>query len=129
MGIKEIQDDGKVKVDMGEPVLKASEVTTRLPANKDQSVVKSELDVAGVPWNVMCQYGKSSLCNFWYRRRPVYPALGLVSSKYILRLPCTLQAWIAYPSNLNNLSFMASDTYFVTVITYAEFVELFLLPI
>ncbi|KAK3226448.1 hypothetical protein Dsin_006310 [Dipteronia sinensis] len=52
--VPEIQDDGKVKVDMGEPVLKASEVPTRLPANKDQSVVKSELDVDGVPWLVTC---------------------------------------------------------------------------
>ena len=39
---------------MGEPVLKASEIPTRLPANKDQSVVKSELDVDGVPWLVTC---------------------------------------------------------------------------
>ncbi|KAL5740667.1 hypothetical protein ACOSP7_029549 [Xanthoceras sorbifolium] len=52
--VPEIQDDGKVKVDMGEPILKASEVPTRLPANKDQSVVKSELDVDGVTWNVTC---------------------------------------------------------------------------
>ncbi|CAN6576405.1 unnamed protein product [Malus baccata var. baccata] len=52
--IPEIQEDGKVKVDMGEPILKASDVPTRLPANKDQSVVKSGLDVDGVTWNVTC---------------------------------------------------------------------------
>ncbi|KAJ0028745.1 hypothetical protein Pint_35493 [Pistacia integerrima] len=62
--VPEIQDDGKVlsvptlqfqvKVDMGEPILKASDVPTRLPANKDQSAVKSELDVDGVIWNVTC---------------------------------------------------------------------------
>ena len=44
----------QVKVDMGEPVLKALDVPTKLPANKDQSVVKSELNVDGVSWNVTC---------------------------------------------------------------------------
>ncbi|XP_022766179.1 diaminopimelate epimerase, chloroplastic-like [Durio zibethinus] len=52
--VPEIQDDGKVKVDMGEPILKASDVPTKLPANKDQSVVKSDLNVDGVIWNVTC---------------------------------------------------------------------------
>ncbi|KAM7531819.1 hypothetical protein LguiB_035229 [Lonicera macranthoides] len=52
--VPEIQDDGKVKVDMGEPILKASDVPTKLFANKDQSAVKSKLDVDGVTWNVTC---------------------------------------------------------------------------
>ncbi|EXB67890.1 Diaminopimelate epimerase [Morus notabilis] len=52
--VPEIQDDGQVKVDMGEPILRASDVPTRLPANKDQSVVKSELHVDGITWNVTC---------------------------------------------------------------------------
>ncbi|GAV62678.1 LOW QUALITY PROTEIN: Kinesin domain-containing protein/DAP_epimerase domain-containing protein [Cephalotus follicularis] len=52
--IPEIQDDGKVRVDMGEPILKASDVPTRIPANQDQSVVRSGLDVDGVTWNVTC---------------------------------------------------------------------------
>ena len=39
---------------MGEPILKGSDVPTKLPANKDQSVVKSELDVDGVTWYVTC---------------------------------------------------------------------------
>ncbi|KAH7512981.1 diaminopimelate epimerase, chloroplastic [Ziziphus jujuba] len=52
--IPEIQDDGQVTVDMGEPILKASDVPTRLSANNDQSVVKSDLDVDGVTWNVTC---------------------------------------------------------------------------
>ncbi|KAK6231491.1 Diaminopimelate epimerase [Theobroma cacao] len=52
--VPEIQDDGKVKVDMGEPILKASDVPTKLRANKDQSVVKSDLNVDGVIWNVTC---------------------------------------------------------------------------
>ncbi|KAB1224024.1 Diaminopimelate epimerase, chloroplastic [Morella rubra] len=52
--VPEIQDDGKVRVDMGEPILKASNVPTRLSENKDQSVVKAELDVDGVTWNVTC---------------------------------------------------------------------------
>lgn len=44
----------QVKVDMGEPILKASDVPTRLPANKDQSVVKAGLNVDGVTWNATC---------------------------------------------------------------------------
>lgn len=39
---------------MGEPVLKASDVPTKIPANKDQSVVKAKIDVDGVKWNVTC---------------------------------------------------------------------------
>ncbi|MCL7025992.1 hypothetical protein MKW94_017509 [Papaver nudicaule] len=49
-----IQDDGKVKVDMGEPVLKALDVPTKLPANKDQAVVKAGLKIDGATWNVTC---------------------------------------------------------------------------
>ncbi|WCJ28248.1 diaminopimelate epimerase family protein [Euphorbia peplus] len=52
--VPEIQEDGKVKVDMGEPILKASDVPTTLSANKDGAVVKSELNVDGVTWNVTC---------------------------------------------------------------------------
>ncbi|KAK1409835.1 hypothetical protein QVD17_36364 [Tagetes erecta] len=52
--IPEIQPDGKVKVDMGEPVLKASEIPTKIPPNKDQSVVNAKLDVDGVDWYVTC---------------------------------------------------------------------------
>ncbi|KAL3358522.1 hypothetical protein AABB24_015566 [Solanum stoloniferum] len=52
--IPEIQDDGKVRVDMGEPILKAADVPTKLPPNRDQSVVKSSLDVDGSTWNVTC---------------------------------------------------------------------------
>ncbi|CAK9139810.1 unnamed protein product, partial [Ilex paraguariensis] len=52
--VPEIQEDGKVRVDMGEPILKASDVPTKLPANKADSVVKSKLDVDGVTWNVTC---------------------------------------------------------------------------
>ncbi|KAL8210515.1 hypothetical protein R6Q57_004952 [Mikania cordata] len=52
--IPEMQHDGKVKVDMGEPVLKASDVPTKIPPNKDQSVVKTKIEVDGVSWNVTC---------------------------------------------------------------------------
>ncbi|KZV35058.1 diaminopimelate epimerase, chloroplastic [Dorcoceras hygrometricum] len=48
------KEDGKVRVDMGEPILNASEVPTKLPPNKNQSVVKAKLDVDGVSWNVTC---------------------------------------------------------------------------
>ncbi|XP_073282119.1 diaminopimelate epimerase, chloroplastic-like [Primulina huaijiensis] len=52
--VPEIQEDGKVRVDMGEPILNASEVPTKLPPNENQSVVKERLDVDGVSWNVTC---------------------------------------------------------------------------
>lgn len=39
---------------MGEPILKASDVPTKLAPNKDHSVVKAGLDVDGVTWNVTC---------------------------------------------------------------------------
>ena len=39
---------------MGKPILKALDVPTKLPTNKDQFVVKSELNVDGVSWNVTC---------------------------------------------------------------------------
>nr|AFK40242.1 unknown [Medicago truncatula] len=38
----------------GEPVLKASDVPTKLSPNKDHAVVKSEIDVDGSIWNVTC---------------------------------------------------------------------------
>uniref|UniRef100_A0A803N0H5 diaminopimelate epimerase n=1 Tax=Chenopodium quinoa TaxID=63459 RepID=A0A803N0H5_CHEQI len=52
--VPEIQDDGKVKVDMGEPVLRAADVPTKLPANKESSVVKSDLVVDGETWSITC---------------------------------------------------------------------------
>ncbi|KAG7027308.1 Diaminopimelate epimerase, chloroplastic, partial [Cucurbita argyrosperma subsp. argyrosperma] len=52
--IPELQDDGQVKVDMGEPILKASDVPTRLAPNADESVVKSDIEVDGVTWSVTC---------------------------------------------------------------------------
>lgn len=39
---------------MGEPILKASDVPTKLSPNKDHAAVKSEIDVDGVIWNVTC---------------------------------------------------------------------------
>ncbi|VFQ98309.1 unnamed protein product [Cuscuta campestris] len=52
--VPERHEDGKVRVDMGEPVLKASDVPTKLLANKDHSVVKGELEVDGTTWSVTC---------------------------------------------------------------------------
>ncbi|KAL2344987.1 hypothetical protein Fmac_006272 [Flemingia macrophylla] len=52
--IPEVLEDGNVRVDMGEPILKASEVPTKIPANKDNAVVKSKLVVDGVIWHVTC---------------------------------------------------------------------------
>ncbi|XP_058109804.1 diaminopimelate epimerase, chloroplastic [Magnolia sinica] len=52
--VPEIQSDGKVRVDMGQPVLKPSDVPTELPANKNGAVIGAELVVDNVPWNVTC---------------------------------------------------------------------------
>ncbi|GMH10133.1 hypothetical protein Nepgr_011974 [Nepenthes gracilis] len=52
--VPEIQDNGKVKVNMGKPILTAAEVPTMLSPNKDFSVVKSDFDVDGVTWTVTC---------------------------------------------------------------------------
>lgn len=52
--VPEIQDDGQVKVDMGEPILKATDVPTKIPSNKDIAVVKADLDVDGTTWSVTC---------------------------------------------------------------------------
>lgn len=41
-------------VDMGEPILRAEDVPTRLAGNKGESVVAAELLVDGVSWNVTC---------------------------------------------------------------------------
>jgi diaminopimelate epimerase len=43
----------QVRVDMGEPILKASDVPTKLSPNKDHAVV-SEIYIHGVIWNVTC---------------------------------------------------------------------------
>ncbi|KAJ4885252.1 hypothetical protein Rs2_35345 [Raphanus sativus] len=52
--VPEIQDDGQVKVDMGEPILKAQDVPTKLPGTKGEAVVQAELVVDGVGWIVTC---------------------------------------------------------------------------
>lgn len=39
---------------MGQPILKASDVPTKLTPNKDEAAVKAKLDVDGVIWNVTC---------------------------------------------------------------------------
>ncbi|PKA51924.1 Diaminopimelate epimerase, chloroplastic [Apostasia shenzhenica] len=51
--VPETQDDGKVKVDMGQPILSAPEIPTKLPANYN-GVVQAELTVDGIGWNVTC---------------------------------------------------------------------------
>ncbi|KAG2630071.1 diaminopimelate epimerase, chloroplastic-like isoform X1 [Panicum virgatum] len=52
--IPEIQSDGQVKVDMGEPILSGPDIPTKLQATKNKAVVQAELDVEGRPWHVTC---------------------------------------------------------------------------
>ncbi|MFS7951457.1 putative diaminopimelate epimerase [Helianthus anomalus] len=39
---------------MGEPVVKASDIPTKIPPNKNESVVKAQIEVDGVNCNVTC---------------------------------------------------------------------------
>lgn len=39
---------------MGQPILHAPDIPTTIPANKDGSVIKAELVVDGISWNVTC---------------------------------------------------------------------------
>ncbi|XP_008776383.2 diaminopimelate epimerase, chloroplastic [Phoenix dactylifera] len=52
--VPEIQNDGKVKVDMGQPILTARDIPTKLPGNMNGAVIQAELVVDGIPWNVTC---------------------------------------------------------------------------
>lgn len=45
-----ILEDGRVRVDMGEPILKASEVPTTLAPTQGEAVVQQKLAVAGKEW-------------------------------------------------------------------------------
>ncbi|NEN93730.1 MAG: diaminopimelate epimerase [Okeania sp. SIO3H1] len=49
----ELQPDGQVKVDMGQPKLLASEIPTIL-GNADEKIVNQTLEVAGKSWSVTC---------------------------------------------------------------------------
>ena len=44
----------QVKVDMGQPVLSALDVPTKLPANNNGAAIRAELIVDGLTWNVTC---------------------------------------------------------------------------
>ncbi|GLJ11234.1 hypothetical protein SUGI_0147980 [Cryptomeria japonica] len=52
--VPKIQADGKVIVDMGQPILSAADIPTNLPGRDDGAVVKSELLVNGKTWIVTC---------------------------------------------------------------------------
>ncbi|XP_062204399.1 diaminopimelate epimerase, chloroplastic-like isoform X2 [Phragmites australis] len=52
--IPEIQSDGQVKVDMGEPILSGPDIPTKLLATKNKAVVQTELAVEGLTWHVTC---------------------------------------------------------------------------
>lgn len=52
--IPEIQDDGKVKVDMGQPILHGPDVPTKLPSTRNEAVVQAELAIDGSTWHATC---------------------------------------------------------------------------
>ena len=41
-------------MDMGQPILTARDIPTKLPAKKNGAVIQAELVVDGIPWNVTC---------------------------------------------------------------------------
>ncbi|NES68451.1 MAG: diaminopimelate epimerase, partial [Okeania sp. SIO2D1] len=51
--VPELQADGQVTVDMGQPKLLASEIPTNL-GNADEKIVNQTLEVAGKSWSVTC---------------------------------------------------------------------------
>lgn len=50
--VPELLEDGRVKVDMGKPILNASDVPTTLPGNDDGTAVAVPLEVAGSSWTI-----------------------------------------------------------------------------
>lgn len=52
--VPEFQNDGKIRVDMGQPILAAPDIPTKIPGNKNGTVVRAELEVDGITWNVTC---------------------------------------------------------------------------
>jgi len=52
--VPEMQSDGSVRVDMGEPFLLGKDVPTTLPADELGRVVEVPLTVAGQEWSVTC---------------------------------------------------------------------------
>jgi diaminopimelate epimerase len=51
--VPELLEDGRVRVDMGEPILAAAEVPTTLKATRDDgSAVAAPLNVAGSEWTI-----------------------------------------------------------------------------
>lgn len=52
--VPEMQPDGTVRVDMGEPFLQAADVPTTLPTDEEGRVIEASLTVAGQDWKVTC---------------------------------------------------------------------------
>ncbi|KAJ0983960.1 hypothetical protein J5N97_002316 [Dioscorea zingiberensis] len=52
--VPEIREDGKVKVNMGQPILTAADIPTKLPDTKNGVVVQEKLVVDGISWKVTC---------------------------------------------------------------------------
>jgi diaminopimelate epimerase len=50
--VPELQADGRVLVDMGEPILNGADVPTTLPADESGRVIAAPLEVAGEQWTV-----------------------------------------------------------------------------
>ena len=52
--VPNMQADGGVRVDMGEPFLKGTDVPTTLPTDEEGRVIDAPLSVAGKDWKVTC---------------------------------------------------------------------------
>lgn len=77
----------QVTVDMGQPILKASDVPTKLTANRDQAAVQAKLDVDGLVWNVTCvSMGNPHCVTFGTESRNVCSIYNSLSSFYGLSM-------------------------------------------
>jgi diaminopimelate epimerase len=54
MIVPQMTPEGTVRVDMGEPFLKAEDVPTTLPSDEQGRVIEAPLNVAGEDWKVTC---------------------------------------------------------------------------
>lgn len=69
---------------MGQPVLNAPEIPTKVPANKDGAVVGAELIVDDTAWIITCvSMGNPHCITFGSKQCQVYSILALSLQKYL----------------------------------------------
>lgn len=75
----------QVKVDMGQPILLAPDVPTRLPANHKGAVVRAEILVDGIGWNVTCvSMGNPHCVTFSTKQGEVMLLEEIIASLFVI---------------------------------------------